>query len=180
MKRIAALLMMSFCLAVFPTKAERYYFFEHIKATDGLPSNVITNILQSDDGNLWISTLNGLSRLNTNSGEFKNYYHYDGLQENEFHANASMKDRNGRLWFGGIKGLTSFLPHVVDQRSHPVPPLHLSNLSVMNRPVDYDPSLGEGNVWLMMLIGILLFLGVSFFNVVAVKKKVASIWMRKS
>ena len=42
------------------------------------------------------------------------------------------------------------------------------------------PSLGEGNVWLMMLIGILLFLGVSFFNVVAVKKKVASIWMRKS
>lgn len=114
--------------------------------SEGLPSNVITNILQSDDGNLWISTLNGLSKLNTNSGEFKNYYHYDGLQENEFHANASMKDRNGRLWFGGIKGLTSFLPHVVDQRSHPVPPLHLSNLSVMNRPVDYDPALGEANI----------------------------------
>ena len=114
--------------------------------SDGLPSNVITNILQGDDGNLWISTLNGLSRLDTKSGGFKNYYHYDGLQENEFHANASMKDRNGRLWFGGIKGLTSFHPHVVDQRSHPVPPLHLSNLSVMNRPVDYDPSLGEANI----------------------------------
>ena len=50
----------------------------------------------------------------------------------------------------------------------------------MNVVVQMFSSLGEGNVWLMMLIGILLFLGVSFFNVVAVKKKVASIWMRKS
>lgn len=50
----------------------------------------------------------------------------------------------------------------------------------MDVVVQMFPSLGEGNVWLMMLIGILLFLGVSFFNVVAVKKKVASIWMRKS
>ena len=50
----------------------------------------------------------------------------------------------------------------------------------MDVVVQMFPSLGEGNVWLMMLIGILLFLGVSFFNVVAVKKKVASIWMHKS
>lgn len=50
----------------------------------------------------------------------------------------------------------------------------------MDVVVQMFPSLGEGNVWLMMLIGIFLFLGVSFFNVVAVKKKVASIWMRKS
>lgn len=50
----------------------------------------------------------------------------------------------------------------------------------MDVVVQMFPSLAEGNVWLMMLIGILLFLGVSFFNVVAVKKKVASIWMRKS
>lgn len=50
----------------------------------------------------------------------------------------------------------------------------------MDVVVQMFPSLAEGNVWLMMLIGILLFLGVSFYNVVAVKKKVASIWMRKS
>jgi hypothetical protein len=50
----------------------------------------------------------------------------------------------------------------------------------MDVVVQMFPSLGEGNVWLMMLIGILLFLGVSFFNAIAVKKKVASIWMRKS
>ena len=42
------------------------------------------------------------------------------------------------------------------------------------------PSLGEGSFWLMSVIGILLFVGVSFLNIIAVKKKVASIWMHKS
>lgn len=42
------------------------------------------------------------------------------------------------------------------------------------------PSLGEGSFWLMSVIGVLLFVGVSFLNIIAVKKKVASIWMHKS
>ena len=39
------------------------------------------------------------------------------------------------------------------------------------------PALDAGGCWLMLVIGILLFVAVSFFNVVAVRKKVASIWM---
>ena len=42
------------------------------------------------------------------------------------------------------------------------------------------PALDAGGCWLMLVIGILLFVAVSFFNVVAVRKKVASIWMHQS
>ena len=42
------------------------------------------------------------------------------------------------------------------------------------------PALDAGGCWLMVVIGILLFVAVSFFNVVAVRKKVASIWMHQS
>ena len=42
------------------------------------------------------------------------------------------------------------------------------------------PSLGEGSYGWMIAIGIMLFVGVSFLNVVAIRRKVASIWMRKS
>ena len=42
------------------------------------------------------------------------------------------------------------------------------------------PTLDAGACWLMLVIGILLFVAVSFFNVVAVRKKVASIWMHQS
>ena len=42
------------------------------------------------------------------------------------------------------------------------------------------PQLDEGSVWPAMLVGVLLFAGVSVFNVIAVRRKVASIWMHKS
>lgn len=113
---------------------------------DGLPDNVVNNIQEGNDGNLWIATMNGLSRLNPSTGTFKNYYQHDGLQENEFHACASYKAADGKLYFGGIKGLSSFYPHIVDQRSYPVPALYFSDFSVMNEPVNYDPELGEDNV----------------------------------
>ncbi len=113
---------------------------------DGLPSNVVNSIREGNDGNLWIGTMNGLSRFDPESGKFRNYYHHDGLQGNEFHVRASYKADDGKLYFGGINGLTSFHPHVVDQKRHPVPPLHFSNLLVMNEPVHYDPELGSGNI----------------------------------
>ncbi len=113
---------------------------------DGLPSNVVNEIKEGSDGHLWIATLNGLSRFNSSSEEFRNYYHHDGLQENEFHARASYMAEDGKLYFGGIKGLTSFYPHIVDQRKHPVPPLYFSDLRVMNEPVQYNPELGKDNI----------------------------------
>lgn len=107
---------------------------------DGLPSNTVTNILSSNDGSLWLSTLNGLSRFDPSTKEFKNYYHYDGLQENEFHSGAAFRDTDGKFYFGGIKGISSFYPHIVDQRPHPVPPVYLSRLSIMNEAVEFNPA----------------------------------------
>ena len=42
------------------------------------------------------------------------------------------------------------------------------------------PSLGTGSYWWMIAVGVLIFVAVSFFNVAAVRTKVASIWMHKS
>ena len=41
------------------------------------------------------------------------------------------------------------------------------------------PQLEEGNLGPALVIGVLLFVGVSLFNIVAVRRKVASIWMHK-
>ena len=42
------------------------------------------------------------------------------------------------------------------------------------------PSLDAGSWWLMLAVGILLFLAVSCFNVLAIRNKIASIWMHKN
>ena len=77
---------------------------------DGLPSDVIFAIQDSRQGYLWISTDAGISQFNLETREFINYYVGDGLQSNEFSKNASFKDTNGALWFGGVNGITYFNP----------------------------------------------------------------------
>lgn len=42
------------------------------------------------------------------------------------------------------------------------------------------PQSEEGSMWPALVIGILLFIGVSLFNVLAIRRKIASIWMHKS
>lgn len=113
---------------------------------DGLACNSVSSILEDNDGHLWISTLNGLSRFHIESETFKNFHQHDGLQENEFNVRAAYKAENGRLYFGGINGLTAFNPHYVDNREKSIPSLYITNLNVMNKDVKYDPMNGGNNI----------------------------------
>lgn len=81
---------------------------------DGLPSHAINAIERGDDA-LWISTNNGLTKFNVNRGEFCNFNVNHGLPHNEFYRNASYKDTDGNIYFGGINGIAS---------------LHTSNIEV--------------------------------------------------
>ena len=112
---------------------------------DGLSSNVIDAIQEAMDGTIWISTSYGLNRLDPSTGVISTYYSYDGLQGNEFSLGASFKDADGKLFFGGTNGISSFYPQVVIQKTHPVPPLYFNRLMVLNEQVDYDP-LSEKNI----------------------------------
>ena len=107
---------------------------------DGLSSNVIDSMQEAMDGTIWISTSYGLNRLDPKTGTFSTYYSYDGLQGNEFSLGASFKDADGKLFFGGTGGITSFYPQVVIQKTHQVPPLYFNRLTVLNEEVDYDPA----------------------------------------
>ena len=107
---------------------------------DGLSSNVVSAILEAGDGTLWISTSYGLNHLDPATGGFTCYYAYDGLQNNEFHFGSAFQDNDGQLFFGGTGGVTRFYPQVVNRTVHPVPPLSLSKLTVLNEEVDFDPA----------------------------------------
>ncbi len=82
----------------------------HYTTKDGLSGNTVYAIQGDNNGKIWVSTNDGISQYNPNKNHFTNYYMGDGLQGNEFYKNASMKDANGTLWFGGINGITYFNP----------------------------------------------------------------------
>ncbi len=73
--------------------------------TDGLADNQITGLLL-DGTYLWITTENGLSRLDTQAGEVTSYGLQDGLKSMAFCENSCVKGENGTIYFGQKEGLS--------------------------------------------------------------------------
>jgi signal transduction histidine kinase/ligand-binding sensor domain-containing protein len=102
--------------------------FTHYTDQDGLPSNIILGILEDAQGNLWLSTNDGLSRFNPGDGTFKNYDTGDGLQDSEFMIGAYHQNAHGEMFFGGVNGFNAF--HPADIHDNPyVAPVVLTSLT---------------------------------------------------
>ena len=111
---------------------------ERFTTENGLCNNSVMAIETDKNGNLWISTADGISKMNIKTGNFQNYFVYDGLPCNEFRPGASFKDSDGFLYFGGIDGMVFFHPDsIVD---NPVKPnLIFTSLKIFNQEIKFDP-----------------------------------------
>ena len=94
-------------LIVFDTqkRSGRIYTVE-----DGFPTDNFLASQADGEGNLWVSSSKGISKLNLDQHIVTNYTSREGLQFNEFYKNTSMRDENGTLWFGGTEGINWFNP----------------------------------------------------------------------
>ncbi len=101
---------------------------------DGLPSNIINGILSDNQGNLWISSNEGLSKFDPESETVTNYGLEDGLQGLEFTSGSYYKDRQGYMYFGGVNGFNRFHPDSVTKNPE-VPPVILTDFQLFNRSV---------------------------------------------
>lgn len=90
-----------------------------ITKEDGLSSNEIYNMLWQDSVRLWISTYNGLDYYQTQTETIIQYFESDGIADNEFNQNSAYKAPDGKMYFGGIKGITAFYPSVMEVTEQP-------------------------------------------------------------
>lgn len=95
--------------------------FKHFTMRDGLPNNVVYEILSDDHGDLWLGTNHGLSRFSPETKEVRNFDMDDGLQSNEYNVGAGYKSQTGQLLLGGINGFDAFFTHELHQDPQPVP-----------------------------------------------------------
>ncbi len=107
---------------------------------EGLCSNSIFKILEDAEGNLWMSTFNGIAKFDPENKTFKNYYQGDGLQSNQFNYHAALNLRSGEFAFGGIKGFTLFRPENITA-ANGNPRIFLTDVKIANTAVERDPSL---------------------------------------
>jgi PAS domain S-box-containing protein len=79
----------------------------------GLAADAVGGILQGDDGRLWVSTTAGLSRFDPDSGWIDNLGVREGALPGGYFIGAALRLGDGRLAFGGPRGMTLFDPRDV-------------------------------------------------------------------
>ncbi len=83
---------------------------ERFGASRGLATPTVYAAMLGSDGRVWLSGNSGLARLAPDTGEVVRYELQDGLQDLEFNGGAAVALRDGRLAFGGVRGLNVFDP----------------------------------------------------------------------
>lgn len=112
--------------------------FVHCYETNGLMNDIIFGILEDNNGNLWLSTENGLQKYDKTNNTSQNFYESDGIQGNQFYWCSYFKNKDGKLYFGGTQGLTTFDPAKI-QKSKPVEHIIFTDLKVFNQSVPVQP-----------------------------------------
>lgn len=116
--------------------------FTQYREPDGLPNDVVYGILEDSQGFLWLSTNNGLSKVDPKTTKFRNFNTMDGLQSNEFNSNAYYRGRSGTLYFGGVNGFNSFIPETISESPF-TPPIIITSFKSFDQTVKLDVSLTE-------------------------------------
>ena len=102
---------------------------------NGMPSNITFRILSDELKNLWVSTTNGLVWLNPQTSEIKVYKKEHGLITNQFNYNSSWKDKNGKMYFGMVKGMICFYPKEIDNFENKKQ-VYLTNMTVFDNTIN--------------------------------------------
>jgi ligand-binding sensor domain-containing protein/signal transduction histidine kinase len=133
--------------------------FQSFYQSDGFPNDCMNGILEDDHGNLWISSLNGICKLELSDGYgpgiIKAIYNYGasiGIEKPVFNEKSCYKSADGWMFFGGIYGITCFHPDSI--RENPIiPPVHITKILVNDKdltdlemPEKGNPLTGTGTV----------------------------------
>lgn len=87
-----------------------------ITRRDGMPSDAVHAVYADAQGQCWLPTDNGLVRYDPVSGRITVFTEADGITHKEFNRLAHARGPDGRLYFGGLNGITAFDPDsIADQ-----------------------------------------------------------------
>lgn len=115
--------------------------FQTFTTADGLPDNVILDILEDDHQTLWLSTPNGLCNAVPKQKQHNDgfaivcYDETNNIQNREFNENAAFKTRAGELLFGGPSGFNIIDPHKIGKPSYH-PKIVFTGLQIFNNNID--------------------------------------------
>ena len=97
---------------------------------EGLPSEKLYGIFPDNEGNLWISTQNGLCCFNKKTREGVAIDEGYGQSIRNFNMDAYCLSRRGELLFGGMNGLIAFTPGAIVNNTH-IPNIVITDFKIL-------------------------------------------------
>lgn len=111
--------------------------FRRFGAAQGLPSDIVTAVLEDFSGRLWVSTNRGLAEFTPSTGGVVVYNEADGLQGDSFNSRSGLRTAEGDLFFGGSRGLSVVHPGLMRRNPFP-PPVVITDLTLTRTIVGPD------------------------------------------
>ncbi|MBN2611634.1 MAG: response regulator [Bacteroidales bacterium] len=111
----------------------------HYTEKAGLPTSIVSSIVADNEGNLWVSTANGLVKfvngiISPEVADFKIFNTLKGLKVLQFANNSLSRSASGELFFGGVNGFISFNPHDIKDNPH-LPDVKIIGLKIANNNI---------------------------------------------
>ncbi|MFZ6010308.1 MAG: ligand-binding sensor domain-containing protein [Bacteroidota bacterium] len=110
-----------------------------LQEKDGLVSDLVSSVLVDHEGKIWIGSNKGVDCYDPKTKQIVNYDKADGLAGSDNEARACFLSSSGKLFFGGLAGLTEIDPTLLKAKVVQ-PEVKLTNLLLFNRPVAVSDS----------------------------------------
>ncbi|WP_152593773.1 EAL domain-containing protein [Thalassotalea sp. ND16A] len=111
----------------------------HLNEQVGLANDYIANLMLDNQGDAWISTNKGISKINPFTKSIVNFDANYGLQSNEFWAGSSLKSSQGKFFFGGVNGFNSFFSEDIKLDTQLILKPILTKLLIANKEIKVNP-----------------------------------------
>ena len=109
----------------------RTALFSVITPQEGIPGNSIVGITGDESGQIWLSTDEGLCRVDPATKAVHAYTVNDGLISNDFLHHAVFQ-QPGQLYFGSENGVIQFNPNQIYDDTRPFP-VYITSLTVLDK-----------------------------------------------
>ena len=122
--------------------------FKNISTKQGLFSDIVLSIQEDNEGILWLSSENGISRYDSVNNLIQNYDMFNGINDAHFSEAASLFTKDGFILFGSNKGYYSFNPSKI-KVSTEKPSIEFTGFQLFSN----DVKVGDANSPLKQSIG---------------------------
>ena len=111
--------------------------YRQFRRSEGLSNNTIYAVYADTRGHLWLSSDYGIMQFDPLQLTTRAYSVQDGITHNEFNRIAHFQDQQGRIYFGGLNGITSFDPPDFEAEKPPVTlPLRIVSFRQFDNSLD--------------------------------------------